>query len=260
MRRRRRTAPTPSASSSRKSAPQSMTTVVVAELLRRSPPDWPCGSARNTTSCPARVSSVVVARAPGRPAAAGAAAARRAAPRRWSRAVSAPISTSGCASSSRSTSPPAYPLAPATATRTTVMCMTIHACMPLDAGVVGGWHGARHDRLRSATRPHRRVGRFRRAGRLRPRPTCRLPRLGRRRPAVAPRRGAVVLGHDRASDRRPGRRRRARAARVPVPARLRSMRRPALHAHWTRPTRPTRRGPGRPSRPSGSSAARLTRR
>ena len=40
-------------------------------------------------------------------------------------AVSAPISTSGCASSRRSSSPPAYPLAPATATVRFVMCMTI---------------------------------------------------------------------------------------------------------------------------------------
>ena len=39
--------------------------------------------------------------------------------------MSAPISTSGWPSSRRSSSPPAYPLAPATATRFLVMCMTI---------------------------------------------------------------------------------------------------------------------------------------
>ena len=40
--------------------------------------------------------------------------------------VTAPTSTPGCPSSSRRSSPPAYPLAPATATLTFDMCMTIH--------------------------------------------------------------------------------------------------------------------------------------
>ena len=42
-------------------------------------------------------------------------------------AVRAPTSSSGCWSRRRSTSPPAYPLAPATATR--LMCMTIQSSM-----------------------------------------------------------------------------------------------------------------------------------
>ena len=56
------------------------------------------------------------ARAPARPAARGAAGGTPAAGRRCSPPVRAPISTSGWPSSRRSSSPPAYPLAPATAT------------------------------------------------------------------------------------------------------------------------------------------------
>ena len=59
VRRRRRTCSQAAGSASRKSAPQSMTTVVVAAAAAAIAPDWPCGSARKTTSWPARVSSVV---------------------------------------------------------------------------------------------------------------------------------------------------------------------------------------------------------
>ena len=90
-----------------------MTTVSSGSSLAMTA-DWPCGRARKTTSCPASVSAVVSS------------STRSASGTRcgWSRpsgspalepAVTAPISTSGCASSRRSTSPPAYPLAPATA-------------------------------------------------------------------------------------------------------------------------------------------------
>ena len=115
VRRRRRTAPTAAASASRKSAPQSMTSDVVAQL----------GRERRRT---------------GRAAGPGRRRRGRRASRRSSRsstrsasgtrcgwsapsvspallpAVRAPISTSGWPRSRRSSSPPAYPLAPATAT------------------------------------------------------------------------------------------------------------------------------------------------
>ena len=60
-------------------------------------------------------------RGPGRRAGPGAAGGCRASRPRWMPAVSAPISTSGWPSSRRSSSPPAYPLAPATATFVLVM-------------------------------------------------------------------------------------------------------------------------------------------
>ena len=60
-------------------------------------------------------------------------------------AVSVPIRASGCASSTRSISPPAYPLAPATAT-VNVMCMNIH----VDA--------RRYEVARGKIAPARRVG------------------------------------------------------------------------------------------------------
>ena len=66
------------------------------------------------------------ARGPGRPAAAGAAGGCPGVSPALEPAVSAPIRASGWPRSRRSTSPPAYPLAPATATEK-VMCMTIHA-------------------------------------------------------------------------------------------------------------------------------------
>ncbi len=78
-------------------------------------PDWPCGSARKTTSWPASVSALVSTRT-------RSASGTRCGWRLPSvspallPAVSAPISTCGWASSRRSSSPPAYPLAPATAT------------------------------------------------------------------------------------------------------------------------------------------------
>ena len=58
--------------------------------------------------------------------------------RRWCRAVRAPISTSGWPSSRRSSSPPAYPLAPATATRELVMCMTIQITACSSYGIALG--------------------------------------------------------------------------------------------------------------------------
>ena len=100
------------------------------QLPRRSAPDWPCGSARKTTSWPASVSTVVSLEHPvGQRDQVRLERAERLA-RRSSRPVRAPISTAGWPSSRRSSSPPAYPLAPATATRVLVMCMIIHgSCM-----------------------------------------------------------------------------------------------------------------------------------
>src|SRR4051812_20213656 len=119
-----------SAGSARRwSAPRSTT--------RTSGPSWaaisaecPWGSARKTTSWPARVSGVVSART------------RPARGTRWGwwtpsfvpallAAVSVPISTSGWARSRRSSSPPAYPLAPATA-MFTVIRMIMHALARLN--------------------------------------------------------------------------------------------------------------------------------
>ena len=57
----RRTSPRPAGSSSRWSAPASMTRVPAGSCAAISA-DAPCGSARNTTSCPARLSTVVSSR------------------------------------------------------------------------------------------------------------------------------------------------------------------------------------------------------
>src|SRR5215207_830410 len=87
-------------------------------------PDCPCGSASTTTSWPARVSRLVSSRT-------RSASGVRCGCRDPSvspallPAVSAPISTWGCPRRRRSTSPPAYPLAPATATLIRSICMTI---------------------------------------------------------------------------------------------------------------------------------------
>ena len=76
------------------------------------------------------------ARGPGRPAGPGAAGARRAAHRRWSPPVSAPISTPGWPSSSRRTSPPGVPAGSGDRDGDWIMRMTIHcsACMRMRAG------------------------------------------------------------------------------------------------------------------------------
>src|SRR6478609_6703544 len=83
----------------------------------------PCGRARKTTSWPASVSGVVSSRT----WSASGCRCGCTAPRRvpaFEAAVSAPIRRSGWPSSSRRISPPAYPLAPATAAVT--MRMNIH--------------------------------------------------------------------------------------------------------------------------------------
>ena len=125
-------------------------------------------------------------------------------------AVRAPISTSGWDSSSRSSSPPAYPLAPATATRDrhvhdyteTWNFMSSRVPTPFAPRPSMGWHAARTgDRVAGMTPrlplpPPPRVRPLpRRARRGRPLGArAVVPRVGRRRPALAPRRGAVVLG------------------------------------------------------------------
>ena len=68
-------------------------------------------------------------RAPGRPAASGAGGREPSGCPAFEEAVSAPTSSSGCWRRRRTTSPPAYPLAPATATR--FMCMTIQSRVTL---------------------------------------------------------------------------------------------------------------------------------
>ena len=133
MRPSRRTAPTPrrrSAGSRRRS--------------RRPPPRGPAarrsprtgraeGRGRRRRARPG--SRAWSPRAPGRRAASGAAAGCRAAHRRCCPPSARRSPRRGAPSSSRRSSPPAYPLAPATATRT-VMCMTIQ-----DSGTSFGWRG-----------------------------------------------------------------------------------------------------------------------
>ena len=91
---------------------------------------------------------------------------------------------------------------------------------------------------------------------LRPRrPRARVPGLERRRPALAPRRGAVVLGARSSGPGRsaPTRTTPARSARPPTTtcSRPSTSTPPRSSPSSSRPTRPTRPGPGRPSRPSG---------
>ena len=128
--------------SSRKSAPQSITTVSGSELPRRPRPRRrAAGRGRRRRGRPAsrrgRLHDPVGQRHQ----------MRLVVPQRrpaLAPAVTAPISTSGCASSSRSSSPPAYPVAPATATLVTT-CMNMpwrqdHA--NLDRGAAKGPLGA----------------------------------------------------------------------------------------------------------------------
>ncbi len=102
-------------------------------------------------------------------------------------AVTAPISTSGCDSSSRSTSPPAYPLAPATATLRFDMCMTIQSnaySVPIARREATQPPGSAACRVRSglSTTAVASVVVVRRGARLRAAaPPVRPPRRGRRR-------------------------------------------------------------------------------
>ena len=121
---RRRTAPTRSASSSRKSAPQSITTVS-SPSSRGDRAGLAVREAEEDHVVAGEHVEARSARAPGRRAARRCGCSEPSVSPALEPPVSAPISTPGWPSSRRSTSPPAYPLAPATATRFVVMCMTI---------------------------------------------------------------------------------------------------------------------------------------
>ncbi len=99
----------------------------------------------------------------GRPAGSGAGGCCRAAARRWTRRSGPRPRGRGAASSSRTTSPPAYPLAPATATR--LMCMTIQSSRDsMHTGPAPTPQLSRPVREPSPSHPNRRGAEVKRSG------------------------------------------------------------------------------------------------